>query len=248
MRGYRFLFMLFLVAAFLLGMVVVAIYGDSDSQIEPRLTTTPSQTFTPGGPTETPTLTATPTWTVDPEITVVSSPTPTPTPYFELLVNGGFEEEDSVDPDQARGWAAADVSKDKRKCEAEKAYAGECYYQFKNGEDEKSSLTQDVPLTAPLSQGTELWLTGAYIAKGDPLVKIRVYITYDSLPEDKMTVKLKGITYNVYQAFFSQPLETAAAATRIQVVVLNKGAYGKVLLDDLQLLSSEGGVQLVGLP
>lgn len=86
----------------------------------------------------------------------------------ELLVYGGFEAGDPNDDTHALGWTAVKVGKDKRKCKAEKAYRGVCFYQFKDDPSEHARLKQRMTPLAILQPGIQLQLSGAYLAKGDP--------------------------------------------------------------------------------
>jgi hypothetical protein len=229
MRGYRYLSALCLTAMLIFGMLAVHnLQGDPASQLAPRLTQTASHTFTPGGTTETPTATPT-TFT---EITV----TPTPMAYtVELLINGGFEEADALDEGQAHAWLPFDRSRDKRKCKAPKAYEGECYYQFRNGPNEQSKLLQSVTSESLLSEGMSMTLSGAYLAKGDPRLQIIVYVMYRNRPLEKLVIRLNEVTNDLYQPVTSSSLLILGDVETIQVLILNKGTFGKVLLDDLHL-------------
>lgn len=209
-------------------------------------TSTPTATLDPNA-TLTPTETATETPTNTPTITPTETPTATPL-NVELLVNGGFEAGDPVDPEQALGWAAANISKDKRKCKAEKAYEGGCYYQFKNGLLERTKLTQTVTLPVSLQPGVQLQLSGAYLAKGDPKLKLKVTVTFTSLPPQRIALKFKGITYGNYQPFVSTPLMITGSVQAIDVLLLNKGTFGKILLDDLRLTATDGSLLPMRLP
>jgi hypothetical protein len=227
MRGYRLLFAFCLTGLLVFSVLAVRdVQGNAAPQLAPRLTQTASYTPSPT-PTE----------------------TPTSTPFsVELLVNGGFEEPDSLDPEQALGWTASNLSKDKRKCKLEKAAEGECYYQFRNGDSEAAKLVQQVPLLSILPAGVELTLSGQYLASGDPKLKIKVLLKYQTLPKEKIVLKLKGITYGVYQTLLSEPLAVTAVVSRLEVVVVNKGTFGKVRLDDLHLTATDGEEILLGLP
>src|SRR5690606_28898785 len=96
--------------------------------------------------TETPTTETPTTETPTSETPTTETPTPeTPPPDpLSLLSNGSFEAADPADSKQAQDWTAKNVTGDKRKCKAEKAYADECFYQFKGGVGEKSKLKQEL--------------------------------------------------------------------------------------------------------
>jgi hypothetical protein len=201
----------------------------------------PTLTYTPGGPTITPTYTpGGPTITPEPP---TLTPTATP-PATELLLNGGFEQQDANK--QPVNWSKKKDTSDKVKCTKDLSepisYEGICVYQMKNANGLTGKLLQKVGLTSGLvNVGDTLRLEGAIWASGSEAkakVKFVVGYTNPNIPKGKITVNLDGglktwVTFD--QLLDNDLINIAGTPSQIKVMLLNKSTGGKLRYDALSV-------------
>jgi predicted outer membrane repeat protein len=211
-----------------------------------EVTPTPDVTITPTlVETETPEATGTVETTSTPHATTIPDSTATPSNNpIELLLNGGFEE-DNTD------WTTKNATSDKRKCnKPEKIIArtGDCAFQFKGGAGENSKLEQR-PATTAITTGDSITLSGFYRATGAVNAKVKVTMKYTdtTLPNGKINLTLS--VSSDYTAFTGDLAEVIAGeVASIKVTLQNRSTSGKVLFDDLSLQLTEGSADLMSLP
>jgi hypothetical protein len=163
-------------------------------------------------------------------------PTPTGTQVvaLPLVLNGGFEEANPLDSKQARYWVPKNAEDDKRKCKADKAHSGECYYQFKGGEGEQSKLTQQLDSSSyALATGYQMYASGFYFAKGEVNAKIKVIAKMADDTKEK--IKLNFQTPTTGWQPFTGYTPLSAAPVELKFMIINKSLSGKIRFDDLAL-------------
>ncbi len=195
---------------------------------EDGVTVTPTP-ITPTPITPTP-ITPTP---ITPTPITPTPVTPTPDP-LSLLSNGSFETVDPADSKQAQDWTVKNATSDKRKCKADKAHAGECFYQFKGGVGEKAKLKQDLnPAQFGTGVGQQMTLTGVSLIKGGGSAKIKVIARHADDSKDKIVLKMEGNSSGWQPISGNAPV--TALPVNAKVVIVSKGTAGKVWLDNLAL-------------
>lgn len=244
-----------------------AAYVFYDPQLVP--TDIPTNTNTPGGPTETsqpPTKTVTPggpTVTPIPPTNTPGGPTETPLPptqtptstppAVELLINGGFEQADAKN--QPVGWTKKKDTKDKVKCSKDLSdpisYEALCVYQMKNINGLSGKLLQKVDVsTGVVKPGDTLRLEGAaWVAnsKGKAKVKLVVIYTDPNAPKSKVVVNLNGASDSVktwvpfVDLVDSDLIQITGTPAQIKVILLNKSTGGKIRYDAVSVKRYQAG-------
>lgn len=162
----------------------------------------------------------------------------------ELLVNGGFEDPDPLDPDLALGWTEKKLDKSKRTCNTlEKTVTlfGECAYLFKGVAGLNGKLQQTVALQIG-DAADAFTLRGQFdtlnlktdfvvMAKVAFIDGSKIKLKVEDLPGDKA----KSDPYFTREANAILGLDSLDVA-QIKVQLKMTGAGGKVYVDDLQLL------------
>ncbi len=164
--------------------------------------------------------------------------TPVTQPEAHLLVDGSFE-------NGLNGWKVKLAAGDKIKCKETKIIAqdGICVLRFKGKTGEKSSVKHVI--TSGVVSGDTLSLSGFVKAKlkanGSIKSKVKLVVRYadESIPKDKIVVKVNNATggafvpFSIYQPDLS--VNVAAAPAKIKFVIKNTGQNSKVDFDALRL-------------
>lgn len=162
----------------------------------------------------------------------------------ELLVNGGFEDPDPLDPNLALGWGESNLSRGKRACntlEKTVALSGECAYFFKgvaglNGKLKQTVATQigdaaDAFTLRGWFDTLNLKTDFVLMAKVSFIDGSKIKMKVTDLPGDKP----KADPYFMREASAILGVDSLDVA-QIKVQLKMTGAGGKVYVDDLQLL------------
>jgi uncharacterized repeat protein (TIGR01451 family) len=177
-------------------------------------------------------------------LTPTPSATETPDTSIELLLNGGFELNNT-------DWTAKNATSDKRKCNKPGkiiARTGDCAFQFKGGAGENSKLEQR-PAPTAITTGDTITLSGFYRATGAVNAKVKVTVKYTNTTLAKGKINLNLSASSDYTAFTGDLAEVIAGeVASIKVALQNKSTSGKVLFDDLSLQLSEDSAGLMPLP
>ncbi len=218
-------------------------YKVSDSKTTSKVATvtinitpgTPTPTYTPGGPTITPTYTQ----TVAPTSTPMQ-PTETPIPNGgrQLVHNGGFEGGISAEGVPSN-WTVSNVKGDKAKCnEADKlfAYQGQCAFTFKKSNNEDSRLKQNLDVSALAVSDTlvlSFYATGQNLQENVARVMLKVKYADESKNKIKVNLPAGSTEYTKYGENYT--LEKALASLKLRVRF--NGSTGKYYVDNVSVVS-----------
>ncbi|MBC8098200.1 MAG: cadherin-like domain-containing protein, partial [Armatimonadetes bacterium] len=223
---------------------------------EPTITIEPTATYTPGGPTITPTDTITPggpTLTPTSISTDTATPSCTPPPGTELVVNGGFEIDTDLDA-LPEPWALRNTTTSaKRKCnKPEKIITiyGECALQIKGGVDLNPQVRQSLDI-ALVNVGDSLTLS--FAAKGKKIgvdtatVQVKAKDTDGIKTKVLITLPLGDYDYTTFTA--DTPLVITIPLAKLRVQANYSGLEGKLLLDEVSVIATSGiSIGLMPLP
>lgn len=255
------------VAAFLNGYIVYSQGNSSETYIGvPELdsrTATPTNTPT-NTPSNTPTNTATATPSNTPSNTPTHTPTDTPThtpthtptldPNLtrELVENGGFEDVSTTTAKLPDIWVPVNLSGDRIRCaNANLASAftdsrsGACAFMFRGKLGKSLARINQKFKVSGADSGDTLTLIANFKAKnvqGRAKVVAKIWFTDGSEPL-VLRLKSKPGTYD-YEQLVAQHVLTNSV-TRIKVSVKYKGNAGKLFVDDVSLLHTEAGSNVI---
>jgi hypothetical protein len=201
----------------------------------------PTETPTPEPPTETLTPSITPTEpTFTPTASQTFTPTRTPDPGLEMITNGGFETNADGDklPD---GWKAKRLSKDRLKCNKGGkifAFEGQCAFQFKGSNGEKSSLQQRIPLESfVITPGDVLTFSAQMNASGSDLNgSITLTVDFTDVVLDNLKITFDFVPTTAYTLQSQTRVLFTDNIGKITVKIVNRSGRGKVFIDAISLL------------
>lgn len=153
-----------------------------------------------------------------------------------LIRDGGFEADQNRDmlPDE---WRIIRRTRDRLICntvDSAIAYSGICALMFQGGAGESAKLTQTIE--SPLLAGEVLVFSMRYRTNPiTPRLRVIVTITYHDGSTSSVVSVINTPSNRVYTWFSLPPIALAQDAHTIQIVLHNRGAAGKVFLDDLRL-------------
>ncbi|MBC8100188.1 MAG: hypothetical protein H7Y11_12150, partial [Armatimonadetes bacterium] len=187
---------------------------------------------------------ATPTYTKTPILTLTPSVTPTPNGDV-LMDNGGFEVVDTDGKPIIAPWVVDFAIGDKAKCnKPEKpdiSNTGECAFMFKGGEGETGKLSQTADLTGlSFASGGTLAISVAVLAENPAAVgKIKLSVKYsDGTVKTKFSADIAVATG--YQTVVNGLALASGAVEKIKFSVSHKSIAGKLYIDDVSVLYTEG--------
>lgn len=200
---------------------------------------TPTPTYTPGGPTITPTYTQ----TIAPTMTPIP-PTRTPIPDGgrQLVLNGGFEGGINLEGVPSN-WEVKNGKGEKVKCNtSEKLYSfeGQCAFMFKKSDTEDSRLVQKLDTANIAANDTLVLSFHAQTKKVQPdAAKVLLKIRYENGKKKKVKVNLaEGTTpYGKY----GDLVVLKDVPTKIKLVVRFNGTKGKYFVDDVSVVLVPSG-------
>jgi hypothetical protein len=227
---------------------------DGSTTPEPTATASATSDGSTATATSTPDGTVTATATI--EVTATDSPVGT-----ELLVNQGFEAQDSNSKPDLTPWTLKNPSGDKIKCNKDKngdgdtndpedkifARTGNCAFVFKGDAGENSKLVQSPDVSGmTFVSGVTLDVNVYTKASGAVVGRVKVRVKYtDGMPTGKVNLDLTAS--DGYVNVFSGYALTSAAVQKIKFQIDYKGTSGKLFVDDISLLYT-GGMGILPLP
>jgi VCBS repeat-containing protein len=168
-----------------------------------------------------------------------------------LIVNGGFEEEDPTVPKMPASWKGKNITSDKIKCNKDKdgdgiadkiiAYEENCAFQFKGLPGENARLQQktDVAALAEVQDGDSLTLhvvvKGKNVVEGAGKVMVKGKNTNDE--KLKITVELTTGTYEYGE--LSESASVVGTLAKLKVQIRYTGAGGKYVIDAVRLIVND---------
>jgi hypothetical protein len=229
-------------------------------------TTTPEATETASGETSTPGATVTgnaptstsenPTATVDASTATTQAPTntsaaPTSTPQgaANLLLNGGFETEESWKAKLTNtGNDKRVVNKRNRPGKPDKivSYAGEAAYQFVGVGGENSAIKQKVAGDISAINGTltlSAWVKAKNITPDVVIVRVKIKT---EMGKETLKLDILNTADFAYQPF-TNTLNLTTAPTKIVAQIGIKGV-GKFLIDEVSLTADSQAAVVLPLP
>lgn len=170
------------------------------------------------------------------------TPTATPIPGDQLLVNGSFEQyTSSLVP---KKWTRKFVTADKVRCNTNLknfAYAGHCAYRFIGSPTEKSIIQQDVKLTNFTFEALDTLQFTAMVDVRPALTagsRIRIIVNYEgSTPKAVYKVPLQNTSG--YQMLSTNIVLSSNQIKFIRVIVEYKAKSGAAYIDKLSLFKPD---------
>ncbi len=166
---------------------------------------------------------------------------------INLLVNGDFEQGSDPETGAPLGWALKNASADKLKCnkrnrpngKPDKIFAddGECAFQFKGGEGERSKLRQNPAYDILVAEDSLAF--GARVAAKDATtgarLKLLVRYTDKAIAPIKFNLDVPAGTYAYQTLNQTAQLDASGAIKVIKVQVVNKMTAGRLRVDGVYL-------------
>jgi hypothetical protein len=196
---------------------------------------TPTPTYTPGGPTITPTYTQTIAPTMTP---MLPTETPIPNGGRQLVLNGGFE--GGINSEGVpSNWEVSNGKGEKAKCNKPDklfAYEGQCAFMFKKSADEDSRLKQNLDVSGLVPTDTlvmSFYATGNNVQAEMARALLKIKYLDDSKKKIRVYVPPGTTPYTKYVEMYT--LDNVPAKMKLRVRF--NGTSGKYFVDNVSVVS-----------